>query len=376
MGKLSAHTHKWSFSLSVCLSHTYKRTHTHTDLHTHLPYLLLPQVFYYQEKAYPPAEGRFRKKALWAGDILAGDASIIIREVKFTFNGTFSCQVKNPPDVHGNPGTVKLTVVHTGQLLLTMPLSQNGRTALRLIRMEEWSCRVSEWIFKWKLTPRDPGCCWSGCSHIDRHFVSVICCVIFPSSLSLYLAQPLSLRSLWWPASSWEPSLWSCWCWSWCCQLDAAAGRGTSRPASYRRWKGKTPPCGESTLRGRVGVHVVYVCVGAIVNLLLPPHTPHLTSLHPVSVATVWREWWCSPVGLESLKHQSVALSRRCVGMGMYCSTVDLIRPLRGWGHMQKSWWCLSVVSVIHALSTGSLAQGSASPSCLFVFICFVNEQL
>ncbi|XP_012679551.1 myelin protein zero-like protein 2 [Clupea harengus] len=70
-------------------------------------------VFYYQEKAYPPAEGRFRKKALWAGDILAGDASIIIREVKFTFNGTFSCQVKNPPDVHGNPGTVKLTVVHT-----------------------------------------------------------------------------------------------------------------------------------------------------------------------------------------------------------------------------------------------------------------------
>ncbi|XP_062408679.1 myelin protein zero-like protein 2 [Sardina pilchardus] len=70
-------------------------------------------VFFYQEKPYPPAEGRFRKKALWAGDILAGDASIIIREVKFTFNGTFSCQVKNPPDVHGNPGTVKLTVVHT-----------------------------------------------------------------------------------------------------------------------------------------------------------------------------------------------------------------------------------------------------------------------
>lgn len=68
-------------------------------------------VFFYQEKAYPPGEGRFRKKALWAGDIMAGDASIIIREVKFSFNGTFSCQVKNPPDVHGNPGTVKLTVV-------------------------------------------------------------------------------------------------------------------------------------------------------------------------------------------------------------------------------------------------------------------------
>ncbi|XP_063061031.1 myelin protein zero-like protein 2 [Engraulis encrasicolus] len=70
-------------------------------------------VFYYQEKPYPPAEGRFRKKALWAGDIMAGDASIIIREAKFTFNGTFSCQVKNPPDVHGHPGTVKLTVVYS-----------------------------------------------------------------------------------------------------------------------------------------------------------------------------------------------------------------------------------------------------------------------
>ena len=65
-------------------------------------------------KAYPPLEGRFRKRAVWAGDIMSRDASIIVREVKFTYNGTFSCQIKNPPDVHGNAGEIRFRVVHTG----------------------------------------------------------------------------------------------------------------------------------------------------------------------------------------------------------------------------------------------------------------------
>uniref|UniRef100_A0A667Y4W0 Myelin protein zero like 2 n=1 Tax=Myripristis murdjan TaxID=586833 RepID=A0A667Y4W0_9TELE len=73
------------------------------------------EVFYFHDRPYPPTEGRFRKRALWAGDIMGRDASIIIREVKFTYNGTFSCQVKNPPDVHGNAGEVRLRVVTTGQ---------------------------------------------------------------------------------------------------------------------------------------------------------------------------------------------------------------------------------------------------------------------
>ncbi|XP_064157626.1 myelin protein zero-like protein 2 [Anguilla rostrata] len=68
-------------------------------------------VFFYQDKPYPPTDGRFRKKATWAGDIMGGDASIMLREVKFTFNGTYSCQVKNPPDVHGIAGEVELKVV-------------------------------------------------------------------------------------------------------------------------------------------------------------------------------------------------------------------------------------------------------------------------
>ncbi|KAJ8280219.1 hypothetical protein GJAV_G00051970 [Gymnothorax javanicus] len=68
-------------------------------------------VFFFQEKPYPPTDGRFRKKVSWAGDIMGGDASIMLKQVKFTFNGTYSCQVKNPPDVHGIAGEVELRVV-------------------------------------------------------------------------------------------------------------------------------------------------------------------------------------------------------------------------------------------------------------------------
>lgn len=43
------------------------------------------------------------------------DASIIIQQVKFTYNGTYICQVKNLPDVHGAVGEIRLRVVTTGQ---------------------------------------------------------------------------------------------------------------------------------------------------------------------------------------------------------------------------------------------------------------------
>ncbi|KAJ8348854.1 hypothetical protein SKAU_G00274430 [Synaphobranchus kaupii] len=70
-------------------------------------------VFYFQEKAYPTLHGRFKDQVVWAGDIARGDASILVRNVKFNFNGTFSCHVKNPPDVHGTAGELILKVVRT-----------------------------------------------------------------------------------------------------------------------------------------------------------------------------------------------------------------------------------------------------------------------
>ncbi|XP_028856569.1 myelin protein zero-like protein 2 [Denticeps clupeoides] len=73
-------------------------------------------VFYYHTRPYPPTEGRFQNKVVWAGDITGRDASITVRQVKFIYNGTFTCQVKNPPDVHGNLGTVRLKVVTTASM--------------------------------------------------------------------------------------------------------------------------------------------------------------------------------------------------------------------------------------------------------------------
>uniref|UniRef100_A0A3Q1HQN5 Myelin protein zero-like 2b n=1 Tax=Acanthochromis polyacanthus TaxID=80966 RepID=A0A3Q1HQN5_9TELE len=69
-------------------------------------------VFYYHETPYPPQTGRFKGHAVWSGDVTRGDASITLQEVPPTFNGTFVCQVRNPPDVHGNSGEINFRVVN------------------------------------------------------------------------------------------------------------------------------------------------------------------------------------------------------------------------------------------------------------------------
>ncbi|XP_071772716.2 myelin protein zero-like protein 2b [Centroberyx gerrardi] len=68
-------------------------------------------VFYYQETPYPPTHGRFKDRAVWSGDIMRQDASITLHEVPPTFNGTYTCQVHNLPDVHGKSGEIILKVV-------------------------------------------------------------------------------------------------------------------------------------------------------------------------------------------------------------------------------------------------------------------------
>uniref|UniRef100_A0A8C6TM48 Myelin protein zero like 2 n=1 Tax=Neogobius melanostomus TaxID=47308 RepID=A0A8C6TM48_9GOBI len=69
-------------------------------------------IFHYQQKPYPPIDGPFRKRVMWAGDIMGRDASIIIREVKFSYNGTYTCQVKNPPDCEKTPRRGKTCAWH------------------------------------------------------------------------------------------------------------------------------------------------------------------------------------------------------------------------------------------------------------------------
>ncbi|KAM4727017.1 myelin protein zero-like protein 2b [Anableps anableps] len=74
------------------------------------------RMFYYQEVAYPPNQGRFKGHAVWSGDIMRKDASISLHEVQPTFNGTYICQVANPPDAHGNTGETVLRVVNKASL--------------------------------------------------------------------------------------------------------------------------------------------------------------------------------------------------------------------------------------------------------------------
>ncbi|XP_074832986.1 myelin protein zero-like protein 2 [Carettochelys insculpta] len=68
-------------------------------------------VFYYYEEPYPPTSGRFKERVTWDGNIGRNDASIVVWNLNANDNGTFTCQVKNPPDVDGMIGEIQLWVV-------------------------------------------------------------------------------------------------------------------------------------------------------------------------------------------------------------------------------------------------------------------------
>ncbi|XP_077180675.1 uncharacterized protein LOC143831515 isoform X2 [Paroedura picta] len=68
--------------------------------------------FYYSNgKAYPGKEIPFKDKIHWAGDLNKKDASISIANIQFRDNGTYICDVKNPPDIIVFPGEIRLRVV-------------------------------------------------------------------------------------------------------------------------------------------------------------------------------------------------------------------------------------------------------------------------
>ncbi|XP_049712819.1 myelin protein zero-like protein 3 [Elephas maximus indicus] len=71
-------------------------------------------IFHYQSFTYPATSGRFRDRISWVGNVYKGDASISISNPTVKDNGTFSCAVKNPPDVHHNIPMTELTVTERG----------------------------------------------------------------------------------------------------------------------------------------------------------------------------------------------------------------------------------------------------------------------
>ncbi|XP_054295419.1 myelin protein zero-like protein 3 isoform X3 [Pongo pygmaeus] len=88
-------------------------------------------IFHYQSFQYPTTAGTFRDRISWVGNVYKGDASISISNPTIKDNGTFSCAVKNPPDVHHNIPMTELTVTERA-VVVALLLVRMGRKAAGL----------------------------------------------------------------------------------------------------------------------------------------------------------------------------------------------------------------------------------------------------
>ncbi|XP_065120871.1 myelin protein zero-like 1 like [Paramisgurnus dabryanus] len=72
-----------------------------------------PTSFFYHTggKVFPGSNPQFKSRVEWAGDMNKKDASIRVIQMQFKDNGTFTCDVKNPPDITGQPSATKVRVV-------------------------------------------------------------------------------------------------------------------------------------------------------------------------------------------------------------------------------------------------------------------------
>ncbi|KAM4547454.1 myelin protein zero-like 1 like isoform 1-T1 [Fundulus diaphanus] len=75
-------------------------------------YFKAPYVIYYFSNGQGyPANTEFKERVQFIGDINKKDASIQLSPAQFSDNGTFFCDVKNPPDVTGTQARTELRVV-------------------------------------------------------------------------------------------------------------------------------------------------------------------------------------------------------------------------------------------------------------------------
>ncbi|KAK9968863.1 hypothetical protein ABG768_003163 [Culter alburnus] len=68
-------------------------------------------LYYSGGKSFPGSLPQFKSRVEWAGDMNKKDASIRVIQMQFKDNGTFSCDVKNPPDISGQVSITKVRVV-------------------------------------------------------------------------------------------------------------------------------------------------------------------------------------------------------------------------------------------------------------------------
>ncbi|XP_055964563.1 myelin protein zero-like protein 1 isoform X1 [Sorex fumeus] len=71
---------------------------------------------YSQGQVYVGNYAPFKDRISWAGDLDKKDASISIENIQFMHNGTYICDVKNPPDIVAQPGHIRLHVVEKENL--------------------------------------------------------------------------------------------------------------------------------------------------------------------------------------------------------------------------------------------------------------------
>uniref|UniRef100_A0AAY4ALT9 Ig-like domain-containing protein n=1 Tax=Denticeps clupeoides TaxID=299321 RepID=A0AAY4ALT9_9TELE len=129
---------------SVRLKCTFKSTHPVSENSVSVSWSFKPlqpgpdeSVFHYQDGPFPPTIGRFKGHAVWSGDILGNDASITLNDVQFSFNGTYICQVRNPPDFQGFAGEISLKVVQTVSFseIKILAIAVGGAIALVIIAL-------------------------------------------------------------------------------------------------------------------------------------------------------------------------------------------------------------------------------------------------
>ncbi|TRZ03864.1 hypothetical protein DNTS_000496, partial [Danionella cerebrum] len=87
--------------------------------------------------SYPGSLAQFNVRVEWAGDMNKRDASIRVLQMQFKDNGTFSCDVKNPPDITGQSSHTRVLVIVGGVIGAVIGIILISVVTYLIIRRQE-----------------------------------------------------------------------------------------------------------------------------------------------------------------------------------------------------------------------------------------------
>uniref|UniRef100_A0A8D0B540 Ig-like domain-containing protein n=1 Tax=Salvator merianae TaxID=96440 RepID=A0A8D0B540_SALMN len=96
-----------------------------------------PQTFFYYSdgKAYNGKNTQFEGRTSWIGNFTANDVSIKVTNMQPTDNGTYFCDVKNPPDIISEPKPIEVRVVEIQMTTTTTISGTSTSTTLEIISL-------------------------------------------------------------------------------------------------------------------------------------------------------------------------------------------------------------------------------------------------